>query len=210
MRERIERVVLGLVSYLAYLRRSIIPVRYQIEGSVADGKYTSVHGDFRVVIPKLMKPGALARDEKVGSTLTQVIFTDDLGRFYRLISLNNESKEFSFDRIMSKYPNARDTQELNTSRGREIRFIDIEKAGAEIAMYTAQGMKGDKTEWEETKLDLVTANAVFQANNRIYHVIAGVTVFSQQAVERDTKEAKERLEEFIGGLEIVPEAKEET
>lgn len=195
--------------------RSQIPIFYEIKGMVREGKYTSREGDYKVLIPSLLKPGARVRDEG-DSTGHQVIFTDDLGAFYRIISLNNDKGEFSNEKIVAAFPHARDKQMLETTRGREMRFVDTEKEGAEVVVQSLKQNKGGKIETEVRRPDLVTANSVFEVNKRIYHVVAGVTIMAnlfdeeqtdQQKEERASKGAKGKLEKFLAGLEILSKAK---
>ncbi len=180
--------------------RSIIPIFYEIKGVVAEGKYESMDGDYKVVIPGLLKPGARVRDEDVPGELSQVIFTDDLGSFYRIISLKNDKGDHSYERILSIYPEARGKQKLETVRGLEVHFIDVEKEGAEIVVKTFKKEKDGKIEWKEKSPDLVTVNCIFQANNRFYHVVAGVPLMQAMTEERAITLAKERLEKLLAGL----------
>lgn len=186
--------------------RSQIPVFYEIKGTVRKGKYISREGDYEVVIPSLLKPGARVRDEG-DSTGHQVIFTDDLGAFFRIISLNNDKGEFSPEKILAAFPGARDKQISETTRGREMRFVDTEKEGAEVVIQTLKPGKDGKMESEVRRPNLITANSVFQVNKRIYHVVAGVTIMFEQTEETASKQAKEELKEFLAGLEIQSKAK---
>lgn len=186
--------------------RSQIPIFYEIKGTVREGKYISREGDYKVLIPFLLKPGARVRDEG-DSRGHQVIFTDDLGAFYRIISLNNDKGELSREKIFAAFPHARDKQISDTTRGREMRFVDIEKEGAEVVVRSLKQGEGGKMESEVRKPDLVTANSVFEVNKRIYHVVAGVTIMLEQTEETASKPAKEELEKILAGLEILSKAK---
>ena len=187
--------------------RAQIPIYYEITGTVSSGRYTSIHQDYVVRIPNLLKPGAKARDEESDSVLSQVIFTDDLGSFYRIISLDNAKGEFSPARIIAMYPKARDKQTVRTSRGEELRFGDIDKEGAELTVTTWQKSADGKVKLETKKPDLATANAAFEANGRIYHVVAGVTLMDPMTPDRGITLAKERLEKLLAEMVVVSKPK---
>ena len=101
------------------------------KGKISTNIYTSPDGDFRVAIPNANVSGAAARDEGAPEGW-QVIFTDDFGGFYRLISMKNPSGALKAETVlaMATYAKAFDKETLQTSRGSEVRFVDVEKNGA--------------------------------------------------------------------------------
>ena len=147
------------------------------KGSISKNIYSSPDGDYRVAIPNAKVPGASARDEGSNEGW-QVIFTDDFGGFYRLLSLKNPKGELSAEGVlrMENYAKVFDKEVLQTPRGREIRFVDIEKNGAEMTVKSSRTLPDGSIQWDSITPDLVTANAVFEANGRLYHLIAGVTM----------------------------------
>ncbi len=172
------------------------------KGVIAKNSYTSPERDFRVVIPNEAVPGFAARDEGDGD-VWQVLFTDDFGGFYRMLSLKNPKGEFTADRVlgMKNYAQAFDKEVLETTRGHEIRFIDVEKQGAEITIKTARKLPDGSIEWDSMTPDLVTANAVFETNRHLYHVIAGVAQMEKMDQPTAVQRAKERLVKFLEGFE---------
>ncbi len=183
-----------------------IPVIYLISGNIEAGIYTSREGDFKIRFPQLMKPGAMVRDEGEEGNGNSVIFTDDFGAFYRVFSFDNTKGAFSFEQIVGAADNPRDRQTLQSSRGREERFIDVEKEGSEITVKELKknaDKKSDKLEFDEKKPDLVTANCLFQSGNRFYLVTVGVSVIFNRTEATAAKLAKERLEQWLSQLEIV-------
>jgi hypothetical protein len=172
------------------------------KGVIAKNVYISPECDFRVVVPNAAVPGHTARDEG-DDEVWQVVFTDDFGGFYRLLSLKNPKGEFTAEGVlgMKNYAQAFDKEVLETTRGREIRFIDVEKQGAEITIKTARKLPDGSIEWDSMTPDLVTANAVFEANGHLYHGIAGVAQMEKMDQQTAVQRAKERLAKFLGGFE---------
>lgn len=195
------------------------------KGKISKNIYTSPDGDFRVAIPNANVPGAAARDEGA-LEVWQAIFTDDLGGFYRLISMKNPSGELKAENVLTMEPYAKafDKETLQTSRGSEVHFVDVEKNGSEMTVTTFQKQPDGSLKSVTNKPDLITANAVFEANERLYHLIAGVTmmdlvlpdnVFDSKrsvVVVPTTKEkmdqaaavrkAKERLAKLLEGFQV--------
>jgi len=172
------------------------------KGEIAKNIYTSPDRDFHVVIPNASVPGHTARDEG-DAEVWQVVFTDDFGGFYRLLSLKNPKGELTADSVlgMKNYAQVFDKETLETRRGREIRFIDVEKQGAEITIKTARKLPDGTIEWDSMTPDLVTANAVFEANEHLYHVIAGVAQMEKMDQPTAVQRAKERLSKLLDGFE---------
>jgi tetratricopeptide (TPR) repeat protein len=188
--------------------RAQIPIYYEIKGTVADGRYSSSQGGFTIRIPALLKPGARVRDETDDDmTGWQVILTDDLGAFYRIISLDKAKGNFSAEGVLKMYPEAREKGFVETSRGRELRFVDVEKEGAELTVSTMTKSKDGKMEWEKRRPDLATANAVFEAKGRVYHIVAGVTAIQSDDTDRAISRAREKLDSFLSGLVLVSTSK---
>jgi hypothetical protein len=173
-------------------------------GNFANGKYAFPGDKIRVKAPPLLEPGAKIRDEK-STQVIQVVFTDDLGAFYRVIVLDNSGGEFKLDDVLSTFDGLREKQMIETSRGQEIRAIDLEKEGAEITLTSTIKDEAGKPKTEQKTPDLLTANAAFVKNTSIIHVVAGMPVLDPAKVETLTVTVKERLDKFLAGLELVDE-----
>ena len=177
-------------------------MRTKTKGKVSKGKYLSPDKDFRISIPLLVQPGAIIVDQvdEDGVTLT---LTDDFGFLYEVVSLKNEQGEMKAENAARAFRDIRESSPMKTSRGDELRIIAIEQGGSFLTENTAKSVNKDKIEWEERRPDLLSANAVFEANKRIYIIRAGVSLFKHSDVDRSTETAKKRLEEFISGLELL-------
>jgi len=173
-------------------------------GNFANGKYAFPGDKIRVKAPPLLEPGAKIRDEK-STQVIQVVFTDDLGAFYRVIVLDNSGGDFKLEDVLSTFDGLREKQMIETSRGQEIRAIDLEKEGAEIIVTTTTKDEAGKPKTEQKTPDLLTANAAFVKNTSIIHVVAGMPVLDPAKVETLTVTVKERLDKFLAGLELVDE-----
>jgi hypothetical protein len=174
-------------------------LKKDIRGSLKNDVYTSPGRDFRVHVPVHEATGGAVRDEsgKRGDTeIAQVIFTDDFGAFYRIVSMKTTR---SMDDVMNVFHDVRKKQILQTVRGREIHVIDVEKEGAEIAVTTIDNGDAPKVQ----KPDLVTANIIFTANGRIYHLIAGYTLFGNRNVEEASDEVRQDVEVLLAGFEVL-------
>ncbi len=183
---------------------SATPVYYRIKGSVANKIYTSIHEDFTVAIPDLMKPGAMVRDEEE-QNISLVSFTDSFGTFYCVTSINNAEEMLSLSSVLNLFKEARDVLAVETERGQEMRFMFLVRGGAQLRVRTPRKNTGKKLEWDEKIPDLLTANSIFVAGKRIYQVIAGVTLLEllKPIDEKEAaKTAREQLENLLRGLKI--------
>lgn len=173
-------------------------------GNLANGKYSFPGDKVTVKAPPLLEPGAKIRDEKSAAVI-QVIFTDDLGTFYRVIVLDNSRGEYNLDDVLNTFDGIREKQMVETSRGRELRVIDVEKEGAEISVTTMTRDEAGKSKVEKRIPDLLTANAAFVGNGLIIHVVAGMPIFDAAKVETLITTVKERLDKFLAGVEVSAE-----
>jgi hypothetical protein len=174
-------------------------LKKHIRGSLKNDVYTNPGRDFRVHVPVYEATGGAGRDEsgKRGDMeVAQVIFTDDFGRFYRIVSMKTTR---SMDDVINVFQDVRDKQILQTARGREIRVIDVEKEGAEMTVTTIENGGAPKVQ----KPDMVTANAVFAANGRVYHLTAGFPVFQNRTVEEVAERMRKDLDELLAGFEVL-------
>jgi len=172
-------------------------LKKKIHGTLKNDVYTSDHGGFRVHVPVHEGTGGAVRDEsgKRGDTeISQVIFTDDFGGYFRIVSLKTSG---SIDNVMNVFHDVRDKKEIQTARGRELRVVNVEKEGAEISVTTI--IKGSPP--QTTKPDLVTVNAVFTANGRIYHLCAGSPVLGNRTVDEIAESVRRDLESLLQGFE---------
>lgn len=183
---------------------SIQPARAQnlkqnIKGSLEHDVYISQLGDFHVQVPVHPETGGAVRDEygKRGDMeMEQVIFTDDFGGFYRIISLKSS---MSIDQVMNTFGDVREKQTLQTERGRELRVINVEKQGSEINVTSFRPGEPAQT----TRPDLVTANLVFEKHGRIYHLAAGAVVLGDHRPEDMFDRARKSLDALLQTFELV-------
>ena len=128
--------------------------------------------------------------------MEQVIFTDDFGGFYRIISLKSS---MSIDQVMNTFGDVREKQTLQTERGRELRVINVEKNGSEISVTSFKPGEPAQT----TRPDLVTANLVFEKHGRIYHLAAGAVVLGDHRPEDMFDRARKSLDALLQKFELV-------
>lgn len=176
-------------------------LKTHITGRVEAGSYTNPQKDFRVVVPVQGELGGNVRDESFKGDetfVTQVVFTDDLGFFYRVVSLTGlRKRKLNVYSPLKVFHDIREQQEIYTANGLELRIINIEKAGAEV-LVTEGGM-GKVT--SSYRPDLVTANAILTANGRIYHLTAGFPLYRGATLADVTEKVKKKLETFLAGFE---------
>jgi hypothetical protein len=174
-----------------------IALKRSIRGTFSNDVYTSFLKDYRVRAPRPFRRGMEISDEG-DHNAAQVLFTDDLGGFYRVVSMSGGdgvTLEDSLRALME--PTER--HEIQTARGKEFRVINIERAGAEVGIKIA----GAESNSKAGTPDLVTANAVFAANGRIFHVVAGAVSFDNSGIPAASEVAQRRLEKFLAGFETV-------
>jgi len=178
-------------------------LKQHIKGTVNEDVYTNPEKDFRVQVPVYEGLGGAVRDEsgKTGDIfLSQVIFSDDLGAFYRVVSITALHKnKIEIYRLLNIFHDIRERQELQTEHGLELRIINIEKAGAEVKV-TRGSSSGNVT---TVVPDLVTANAIFMVNNRFYHLTVGYPLYDGSTLPQITEQARSKLEHFLAGFETI-------
>ena len=180
-----------------------VSIKKHIKGSIRGDVYTAPGKEFRVAVPVDESAGGAVRDEqgKAGDVeLSQVIFTDDFGSFYRVICTKTSR---SVDEMMGVFHDIRDQKNTEGPYGREVRVIDVEPEGSEMTITTIQ--PGKPT--EVAKPDLITANVLFSVNGRVYHVVAGYMAFRDKGVEREKQMVITRLEQFLAGFQPLENGK---
>lgn len=192
-------LIVGIILTLSVA--SVAGIKKHIKGTIKDNVYTSAEKDFRIRIPLFIDEsvGGAARD-KTDKTpefvSSQVVFTNDFGKFYRVISFNPKG-EPNIDNVLQTFSGIQDKQTVQTSRGREWRVIDLAIKGSAIT-ETEFTPSGNTTR----VLDLLTANAVFAANGRIYVVTAGNVSFQKPDAD-DLDKVRKELDEFLAGFETI-------
>jgi hypothetical protein len=197
------RILLLLVVLPAALAVGGEHLKTQIKGSLKNDLYTSVEKDFRVRVPVHDSTGGAVRDEsgrRGSNSISQVIFTDDFGAFYRVVSMQTDYK---MDDVLNVFRDIRSKEEGEGKWGRELHVINVEKEGAELSVTTIEPGSGPQTK----RPDMVTASLIFSANNRIYHLLAGTPVFAQQTVDGATARARSDLAGLVSGFELIEESK---
>jgi hypothetical protein len=175
-----------------------IAIKKEIRGTFNHDAYTSSLKDYHVQAPRPFRPGITVRDEseKVAS---EVIFSDDFGGFYRVVSFNAESG-ITLESSLRALKEPLEQKEVQTARGKEFRIINVERNGAEVSIK----MEHKPADSKAGTPDLVTANAAFMANGRVYHVIAGAVNFDESGMQAAKELAQRRLERFLSGFEPLP------
>ena len=189
--------------------RAVQKIENKLLGNLSNGVYSFPGGKIRAKVPPLLEPGAKVRDEKTDD-VTQVIFSDDAGAFYRVVLLDNSRGEYKPEDVMNVFKGLREKEITGTVRGRELRVIDLEKEGAEITIMKITKDKDGNSKPEQMVPDLLTANSVFEIDKNIIHVVAGVPIIHIVAsmpgskpdnLEKQTKIVKDRLEKLLSGIE---------
>ncbi len=162
--------------------------------------YASPGGDYTVKVPSLVKPGA--RIQEGTDPMNQyVLFADDFGKLYRILSRDNQTGEVTFEQLESGLRIGgpiREKEVVTTIRGQEIRLLSLMEEGSPLV---SQSTVDGKT--VEKELDLVEAVSIFLHGNRVYTVSAGVTPWATGLSEAAASaKAKENLETFLAGLSL--------
>lgn len=193
-------LIVGVI--LALSVACLAGIKKHIKGTIKDNVYTSAEKDFRIRIPMLIDEsvGGAARDrtdKTPGFVASQVVFTNDFGKFYRVISFNPKG-EPNIDNVLQSFSGIQDKQTVQTSRGREWRVIALapKASGIREMEWTPSG--GGTTR----VLDLLTANAIFAANGRVYIVTAG-SAFSRKPDAEDLDKFCKDLDTFLAGFETI-------
>jgi hypothetical protein len=182
---------------------AVFALKKHLRGSVMGDLYISAEKDFRVVIP-VNRYGGRVRDEreKVGDLdASQVIFTDDFGSFYRIISTKTSRP---MDDILRGFHDIRDQKTTEGEWGRELRVIDIEKEGSEITVTTLEHGNTPQV----TRPDMITASAIFTANSRIYHLVAGYPVLGNGKTKMLQELVSTKLDRFLAGFQTLEPEKQ--
>lgn len=175
-------------------------------GKLSNGEYAFPSGKLKLKIPPLVEPGAKIRDEKADD-VTQVILTDDFGAFYRVVVLDNSRGEYEVEAVVNVFKGIREKEMRTTSRGKELRVVDLEKEGAELVVTTMKTDDHGQTKVEQRVPDLLTANAAFAADHLLVHVVAGMPVMEADKIEGLTSRVKERLDKFLLGIVVLGDKK---
>lgn len=196
-------MVIGAAVLGASMPGWAVSIKKHIKGSIKGDVYTSPGKEFRVAVPVDESAGGAVRDEQGKGRdveLSQVIFTDDFGSFYRIICTKTSR---SVDEMMGVFHDIRDKTTTEGPYGRELRIIDVEPEGSEMTITTIT--PGSPT--EVTKPDLITANVLFSINGRVYHVVAGYMAFRDKGVESEKQMVITRLEKFLAGFQPLDNGK---
>lgn len=178
-------------------------IKKHIKGSIKGDVYTAPGKEFRVTVPVDESTGGAVRDEqgKRGDVeLTQVIFTDDFGSFYRIICTKTSR---TVDEMMGIFHDIRDKKTTDGPYGHELRVIDVEPEGSEITITTITPGSPTKV----VKPDLITANVLFSVNGRIYHVVAGYMASRDKDVGSEKQMVISRLNQFLAGFQPLDNGK---
>jgi predicted aconitase with swiveling domain len=177
----------------------------RLKGKIKNGSYLFPHKKLRVQAPELLF-GPKVRDEAYNK-FTQVIFTDDIGNFFRVVTIDNPDGQFTLENSLSVMKEIREKTEIRTPRGRELRVIDNEREGAEVVITTVIKDAQGKPWMESKKPDLLTANAIFELPEQklIVHAVVGGMVLDHSKDDETIPKLKQQLEAFLSGITPNPE-----
>ncbi len=198
MSKKFTRIALYLACFL--FAGVTLAQTSDVPSSRLGSSYASPGGDYTVKVPSLVKPGA--RIQEGTDPLNQyVLFADDFGKLYRILSRDNQTGEVTFEQLESGLRIAgpiREKEVVTTIRGQEIRLLSLmEEASPLVSQSTVDGKTVEK------ELDLVEAVSIFLHGNRVYTVSAGVTPWATGLSEAAASaKAKENLETFLAGLSL--------
>lgn len=204
MSKKFTRTALFLAYFLlAGCMGSLSPQTSNVPSSRLGSSYASPGGEYTVTVPYLVKPGA--RIQEGTDPPTQfVLFADDFGTQYRILSRDNQTGEVTFEQLNSglrigetPFGPIREKEVVTTIRGQEIRLLSLTEDGSPLV---SRSKVGGKT--VETALDLVEAVSIFIHGNRVYTVSAGVTPLPGQSEAANSAKAKKNLETFLVGLSL--------
>jgi hypothetical protein len=199
---KLRTVVLLVVSTVLTLSTvGLAGIRKHLTGKINDNVYTRPEKDFRILLPRTIdeNDGGTASDQSgKGSnyTSTQVIFTNDLGTFFRVGSFTFTGPA-DIDKVLKMFSGIQDKQSVQTSRGREWRVIDLATKGSGIRMREFTPLGGSVR-----ILDLLTANVIFALNGRVYLISAGHAA-SRNPDAREMEELRKELDTFRAGFEAI-------
>ena len=174
-----------------------IALKRNIRGAYSKDIYISFLKDYRVHAPWPFRLGMEISDEG-DRDVAQVLFTDSLGGFYRVVSISSDNGR-TLEGSLQALKEPIEQHEIQGARGKEFRVINVERNNAEASIKIAGAAPDSKA----GRPDLVTANAVFAANGRIYHVVAGAVSFDNSGTQAAGQIAQRRLENFLSGFEAV-------
>jgi len=207
MSKKFTRIALFLTYFLlAGYMGSVMPQTSDIPSSRLGSSYASPGGEYTVQVPFLVKPGA--RIQEGTDPLNQfVLFADDYGKQYRILSRDNQTGEVTFEQLESgliigesPFGPILEKEVVTTIRGQELRLLTVTENGSPLV---SRSRVDGKT--VERALDLVEAVSIFIHGDRVYTVSAGVTPLSGQPEAADSVKAKENLETFLEGLSLFDE-----
>jgi hypothetical protein len=173
-----------------------IPLTSNVPSSRLGSSYASPGGEYTVKVPHLVKPGAIIR-EGTDPPNQVVVFLDDFGTLYRILSRDNQTGEVTFEQLESglrvgesPFGPIREQEVVTTIRGQELRLSTLMKEGSPLVF-------GGRA------LSLVAAVSIFIHGDRVYTVSAGVTPEGWNLTEAEASaRAKENLETFLAGLSL--------
>jgi hypothetical protein len=198
---KLGAVVLIFSMVLPLRMASLAGIKKHLKGKINDNVYTSPERDFRVLLPRVIDEsdgGAASDQSEKGSDYvsTQVIFTNDLGTFFRVGSFTFTGPA-DIDKILKMFGGIQDKQSVQTPSGREWRVIDLATKGSGIRMREFTPLGGSVR-----ILDLLTANAIFALNGRVYLISAGHAA-SRNPDAKELEELRKELDTFRAGFEAI-------
>jgi hypothetical protein len=161
--------------------------------------YTNPDGGYTVSLPHLQS-GARIEELQAGIDKHGLRMSDDSGRAYRILRVDNTHNHFTLERISNDSQAGelfRENRYVESDRGKELRLVGLKKEGSPL-ISDAKEKDGVTTR----KRDLYKADSIFIRGVYVYEVSAGVTAAQGQSEDTLFDEAKTNLEEFLKGLRV--------
>jgi len=161
--------------------------------------YTSPDGAFTLRVPPLVRPGMRVDERDVDASSRGVFFADDLGTVYYVMQFDNDRHATSLEEHAALYTmgeQGRETQFVETARGRELRVTGVHKGGSPLVAMTENGGQD-----AARRPDLAEAASIFEHAPFIYRVVVGISLVHEPSnTEAALSDAKQRLQVFLDGL----------
>ena len=109
---------------------------------LSPGTYTSPDGGYRVTLPHLIQPGARIEERQVSLEKHGVRFSDDSGKAYRIVRIDNTGDKFTIEQISddSKASESfRENRYVHSDRGTELRLDGLRREGSPLVSQKREG-----------------------------------------------------------------------
>ena len=159
--------------------------------------YTNPDGGYSVTLPHLQS-GARIEERQVGHDKHGVRMSDDSGKSYRILRVDNTHGQFTLEQISNEAKVSelfRENRYVDSDRGKELRLVGLKKEGSPLVSQVRE-----KDVLVTRKNDLYKADSIFMHGAYMYEVSAGVTASKGQSEDALFDEAKRNLDGFLEGV----------